>query len=303
MKRDMKMIDLKDRFDYVIKNLFGTEYKIIQNCCNRLDMSCCGGGSSCCKSMFLHITNRCNANCFFCVAENKQDREIQDFAKLKETITFLVAEKLISKVVLTGGEPLMHSQFTRFLDLLDEFDLRYYSLNTNGTLLNDYLEKINASKLKHINISMHHHTDEVNEQIMRTCLSFQEVQELREKLSSDIEVRLACTITKYLHTKEDIMAYINKAKSIGVNNVIFRNEYKGMNKYLTAFQKMWGKLFTADICNCGVKVIEGVNAEYRESDTNLKESICQANLYIRDFIYKDDDFLSGSWNYGSQVIY
>jgi hypothetical protein len=65
---------------------------------------------------------------------------------------------------------------------------------------------------------------------------------------------------------------------------------------------MWGKLFTADICNCGVKMIDGVNAEYRESNIALKQAICDDNTYFRDFIYKDDDMLSGSWQYGSQVI-
>lgn len=296
---------LPEKFDFVIKELFGKNIKVIQGCCNRLDMSCCGGGSSCCKSLFLHVNNYCNANCYFCCANltKKDNREITDFPKLQRVIVELIKNNVISKIVLTGGEPLMHPNFTEFLDLLDRHELKYYSLNTNGILLPNFIQEINNSKLKHINISMHHYTDTINQKIMKKCLQYNDIKQLRKKISENIEIRLACTITKHLYTEADIEKYINKAKSIGVNNVIFRNEYSGFDKYLAAFQKIWGNLFTADICNCGYKLINGVNAEYRESDVRLKEKICKANLYIRDFIYKDDDVLGGSWEYGSQQIY
>ena len=289
------------KIDYSIHKLFNKDVKIIQNCCNRTDMSCCGGGGSCCKSLFINVNNICNANCYFCIAA-KGKREVKDFVKLEKVISELVNKKIISKVVLTGGEPTLHSYFVEFLNLLDKFDLRYYSLNTNGILLNKFIEQIANSKLKHINISVHHHEDSVNKEIMGNCLTFNEIEELRKLLSKEIEIRLACTITKYLYSESDILNYINKAKSIGVNNVIFRNEYKGFNKYLEEFRKIWVNLYTADICNCGYKFINGVNAEYRESNVKLKQKICDKNLYFRDFIYNDDDTLGGSWNYGSQIL-
>lgn len=289
---------IPNEFDYTIKRIFGKDVKVIANCCNRIDMGC---GSGCCRSMFLHVNSYCNSNCFFCIAE-KGKREISDFGKLERTVEELVSQKVISKVVLTGGEPLMHPRFKDFLTILDKADLVWYSLNTNGLLLDKFKEEINESKLKHINISAHHYNDSVNKKIMQNCLTFDQVERLRNQISSDKEIRLACTITKYLYKEADILAYINKAKSIGVNNVIFRNEYKGLNKYLAAFQKIWGNLFTADICNCGYKMINGVHSEYRESNIKLKQMICDANTYFRDFIYKDDDVLSGSWEYGSQII-
>lgn len=294
--------EIPNKFNYVIKRLFGKDIKIIANCCNREDMSCCGGGSSCCNSLFLHTNSYCNADCFFCIAEKKRT-EIKDFPKLTKVIDTLVAEKTISKVVLTGGEPLMHPRFTEFLSILDAVPLTWYSLNTNGIILDKYLEDINGSKLKHINISLHHHEDARNKQIMKNCLTFDEVARLRRKISDNVEIRMACTITEHCHTEEDILAYIDKVKSCGIDNVIFRNEYRGFNKHLTVFQKIWGQLYTADICNCGRKLINGVDAEYRESNIKLKQKICEANTYIRDFIYKDDDVLSGSWEYDSQVIY
>jgi molybdenum cofactor biosynthesis enzyme MoaA len=264
-------------------------------------MSCCGDGSSCCKSLFLHITSVCNANCSFCIAE-KGKREIEDFNKLERVITELVENKVISKVVLTGGEPTLHTRFTDFLTLLDKFELKYYSLNTNGILLHKFIEPIKNSRLKHINISMHHFDDIINKKIMGNCLTFNEIKQLRKDLPESIELRLACTITKHLHTERDIMNYINSAKDIGVNNVIFRNEYRE-SKYLGDFKKIWKEFFTADICKCGYKLINGINSEYRESNIELKQAICDANLYVRDFIYKDDDKLSGSWEYNSQILY
>lgn len=287
--------------DYEIKKLFGQDIKIIKNCCNRLDMSCCGGGSSCCKSMFLHITNICNSVCNFCIA-SKTKSEIKNFDKLTSIIDELVSNEVISKIVLTGGEPLMHTNFPWFLNTLDTYNLRYYSLNTNGTLLNKYMNQINESKLQHINISIHHFDDAENKKIMGKCLTWGDIGSLRKGFSDNIELRAACTITADMNTEENIMKYIENAKHYGIDNVIFRNEYKGFDKNLSAFKKIWKSLFTADICNCGYKLVKGVNAEYRESNVKLKQRICDANLYFRDFIYKDDDMLSGSWEYGSQNI-
>jgi organic radical activating enzyme len=293
---------LPKKFDYTVKKIFGKDIKIIQNCCNRLDMSCCGGGSSCCKSLFLHVNSYCNANCYFCITD-KTYNEINDFVKLKKVIHELVNKEIVSKVVLTGGEPLLHPKFNRFIDILDKVNLRYYSLNTNGILLYKFIDKINESNLKHINISMHHHDDSINKIIMKNCLTYEQVRNIRNEIKSDIEIRIACTITEFLYTEKDIMAYIENARKNNINNVIFRSEYKGFDKRLHSFKKIWGDLFAADICNCGYKFIDGVNAEYRESNINLKQDICDSDLYYRDFIYKDDDMLSGSWKYNSQNIF
>lgn len=296
-----------NKIDYTMKRIFNRDVKMITHCCNRVggmgcfgDMGCCGRG--CRNSLFLHTNSYCNANCFFCIAEKKQ-AEIKDFPKLEAVIAELIDKECISKVVLTGGEPLMHPRFADFLTMLDTFPLDWYSLNTNGILLEKHLADINASKLKHINISLHHFDDAKNKEIMGRCLTFDDVSRLRRNTSDNIEIRMACTITAHCHTEADIMAYIAKVKSCGVENVLFRNEYRGYNKHLAAFQKIWRNLWTADICNCGYKLINGINAEYRESNIALKQAICEANAYIRDFIYKDDDMLSGSWQYGSQGIY
>lgn len=294
---------IPNKFDYVIKRIFDKDIKVITHCCNRMDMSCCGGGGGgCCSSLFISTNSYCNASCYFCI-EEKGSSEIRDLDKLHSVIKELVNKEVISKAVLTGGEPLMHPRFADFLTMLDGLDLEWYSLNTNGTLLSKYIPEINNSKLKHINVSLHHFDDAKNKKIMGNCVTFTELADLRKKLSNNIEMRAACTITKDCHTELDIMTYISRVKKCGVDNVIFRNEYRGFNKHLTAFKKIWKDLWTADICNCGRKLINGVNAEYRESNIRLKQRICDANAYFRDFIYKDDDMLSGSWEYGSQVIY
>jgi organic radical activating enzyme len=301
---DKAMFDgVPNKFNYTIKRIFGKDIKIITHCCNRVEMGCCGGGGGGCRnSIFIHTNSYCNSNCFFCITERKQ-AEIKDFEKLSRVISELVDKKAISKAVLTGGEPLMHPRFSDFLSLLDGFPLEWYSLNTNGTLIDGHIDSINSSNLRHINISLHHFDDSQNREIMGRCLTFDDVSKIRRKISDNIEIRMACTITEHCHTEAHIMAYIERVKKCGIDNVIFRNEYRGYNRYLAAFRKIWSNLFTADICNCGYKLIDGVNSEYRESNVKLKQAICDANSYFRDFIYKDDDMLSGSWEYGSQVIY
>jgi hypothetical protein len=137
---------------------------------------------------------------------------------------------------------------------------------------------------------------------MQRALSIKEITQLRKRISDNIELRLSCTITGEMNSFKDIEKYIEQAKKTEINNVIFRSEYFSKNQNLDVYRSLWGKQFTADICSCGHLKMNGVDADFRESDIRLKQNICDHNLYFRDFIYKTDDKLSGSWEFGSQNI-
>lgn len=94
----------------------------------------------------LQITKRCNLQCKHCFVDksSKIDLSFEKIARvLKE---FEDMQGL--RVLITGGEPLLHPEFDRINNFLPELGLRKI-LFTNGVLLNDkWLKKLNVQEIQ-----------------------------------------------------------------------------------------------------------------------------------------------------------
>ena len=106
----------------------------------------------------ISITDRCNLKCIYCVPRDKITRLSHDDILTYEEILRLVkigVELGISKVRVTGGEPLVRKGVYGFLSQLSRISgLADLSLTTNGVALKDNLTKIKSAGIKRINISL-----------------------------------------------------------------------------------------------------------------------------------------------------
>jgi len=106
----------------------------------------------------ISITDRCNLKCIYCVPRDQIPRLSHDEILTYEEILRLVkvGVKLgISKIRVTGGEPLVRKGVYDFLSELRRIDgLADLSLTTNGVALKDNLKKIKSAGIKRINISL-----------------------------------------------------------------------------------------------------------------------------------------------------
>lgn len=101
-------------------------------------------------------THQCNMRCKYCFAEKYgYDKEILDVEKLKKYFALLSKKYSYINVIWHGGEPLLvpldfYSEIYNFCKTLNSKFI--YSLQTNGTLLND--ENINFFKNNNTNIGL-----------------------------------------------------------------------------------------------------------------------------------------------------
>jgi len=106
----------------------------------------------------ISITDRCNLKCIYCVPRDMIPRLSHDEILTYEEILRLVqvGVKLgISKIRVTGGEPLVRKGVYDFLSELSRIDgLADLSLTTNAVALKDNLGKIKSAGIKRINISL-----------------------------------------------------------------------------------------------------------------------------------------------------
>lgn len=103
------------------------------------------------KRVYLEITNACNLNCHFCT-NNKGN----NFLTLSQIDNYTDQIKQVCDYIYLHilGEPLLHPDFEKILDLLDKKELKL-QLVTNGTLLYKYPNLLNHSCLRKLSISIH----------------------------------------------------------------------------------------------------------------------------------------------------
>ncbi len=103
------------------------------------------------KRIYLEITDACNLNCPFCTYEKGQS--FMPFEKIEDCIRQI--RPFCSYVYLhILGEPLLHPDFDRILDVLDENEMNL-QLVTNGTLLNKHPDLLKHPCLRKLSISLH----------------------------------------------------------------------------------------------------------------------------------------------------
>ena len=106
----------------------------------------------------VSITDRCNLKCIYCVPPDLIPRLSHDEILTYEEILRLVRIGIrlgISKIRVTGGEPLVRKGVYGFLTDLSGLDgLADLSLTTNGVSLKANLNKIKGAGIKRINISL-----------------------------------------------------------------------------------------------------------------------------------------------------
>ncbi len=106
----------------------------------------------------VSITDRCNLRCEYCVPDKifpvLSHEEILTYEEILRIVT--IGTKMgISKVRVTGGEPLVRKGVYGFLNSLSGIKkLTDISLTTNGVLLKKNIELIKAAGISRINISL-----------------------------------------------------------------------------------------------------------------------------------------------------
>ncbi len=106
----------------------------------------------------ISVTDRCNLRCIYCMPQGYRPKLPRENILRYEEILRIVkagAGLGISKIRVTGGEPLVRKGIFNFLSLLNEINgISELSLTTNGVLLNENINKILSAGIKRINISL-----------------------------------------------------------------------------------------------------------------------------------------------------
>ena len=105
----------------------------------------------------LSVTDRCNFRCVYCMSENMTFLSRRENLSIKELydISKVFVELGITKIRLTGGEPLVRSGILGLISSLNGLQgLEELTLTTNGALLEKFAKPLKDAGITRINISL-----------------------------------------------------------------------------------------------------------------------------------------------------
>lgn len=165
------------------------------------------------RKLRVSLTDRCNLRCHYCMpvdskfmAEDKYLTNTMQLAIIKELIDFGLEE-----VRITGGEPLLRKDFSQLALGLKELPLKKIGLTTNGILLDRYIEVLNESKIKHINISLDSLEPKTFEKITYGKKLHQVLKNIELAKKSGLNIKINTVLMKGINDHE-IEDFINFSK-------------------------------------------------------------------------------------------
>lgn len=168
----------------------------------------------------ISITDRCNFRCSYCMPPEgvalTGHSEILSYEELLRVIT-IVADHGISKIRLTGGEPLVRKGLVEFIRNIRKIKaIKDLSITTNGSLLAGMAHELKDAGLDRVNISI----DTVNEKRFNSITGGGRLDEVLNGIKSAVDagltpVKLNVVVTEML-LKSDILYFINKVQESSI---------------------------------------------------------------------------------------
>jgi GTP 3',8-cyclase len=122
------------------------------------------------NSLRISVTDRCNIRCFYCMPEHARflpRQELLTFEEI-ERVVRVAAQAGVSKIRLTGGEPLVRAQLWNLIaHLVAVPGIDDVALTTNGLLLGEQAKALKAAGLSRLNVSLDALNPELFERIAR----------------------------------------------------------------------------------------------------------------------------------------
>jgi cyclic pyranopterin phosphate synthase len=105
----------------------------------------------------VSVTDHCNLNCIYCSAGSVPHLPREEILSYEEihNVVLVAVSMGISKVRLTGGEPLLRPELSKLVRMLSRIEgIDDISLTTNGRLLSKYASELKEAGLHRVNISL-----------------------------------------------------------------------------------------------------------------------------------------------------
>lgn len=170
----------------------------------------------------ISVTDRCNLRCIYCMPEKGvkflQHEEILSYEEIIN-LCEVFAKIGISKIKITGGEPLVRKNLSDLIKNIKSIDgINNVTLTTNGILLEEQIDDLVKAGLDAVNISIDTLDEKMYKELTRIGSVDQVMRGLKKALTyKNLNVKINCVALK--GKNDDISDILNLAKD---NNIAVR---------------------------------------------------------------------------------
>lgn len=214
------------------------------------------------KCLNIKITNVCPGNCYFCI---ERDGYKPSMASVETIIRKANALEDYQTVLILGGEPFTYPYLP---ELLKGLKKREVYITTNGGSFGHINVAEICPHITGLNISIHSFSEEENNAILKTRVSFAELKRyIHEFQSHGVPVRFNTILLESgINTKEKMHQMLEFSKQMGIKWVRFSElqfESKGFVHAQNIFDGINPDPYVQG-CNQNF-VIDGINVTVRQS--------------------------------------
>ena len=185
--------------------------------------------------LYLAINYACNHHCLICPHRKKEDRQLS-LAQVECIISAAIKNRGIKRVVLSGGEPVMHPEFFEICAYLAKNGL-YIKVLTNGTYLasDEMLRKLYRfvpAESVTFTVSLHSHLEETNDYLAGRQGSYRQTLAAILKLNQlgyRVQIKHCVNKVNYLHLTEYLL-WAEKELPVSIPINICNIDYCGMTE-------------------------------------------------------------------------
>ncbi|MBB6633837.1 GTP 3',8-cyclase MoaA [Cohnella thailandensis] len=196
----------------------------------------------------ISVTDRCNLRCLYCMPEEgmtfMDQSKLLSFDEIAEVVE-TAAGLGISKLRITGGEPLVRPNLDQLIGKLSAIDgIKEIALTTNGLLLASQAQKLKEAGLNRVNISL----DTLDPSRFRFIARRGELRKVMEGVEAAAKagltpIKLNCVLLKGIN-EDEIAEFLKMSYEqplhirfieympIGHDDAGWRNHYLPLNRVL-----------------------------------------------------------------------
>ena len=176
------------------------------------------------NQLYFYLTEGCNLACRHCWLSPKFDAEGKKYPSLPvelfETAIREAKPLGLNSVKLTGGEPLLHPQFTTLLEIILREEMAL-TIETNGLLCTpEIAQEIAKSSNRSVSVSIDGANSETHEWVRGVSGSFEQArQAVRNLVAVDISPQIIMSILP--RNVDQVDAMVRMAEDLGASSVKF----------------------------------------------------------------------------------
>ena len=162
----------------------------------------------------ISLTERCNLRCTYCMPSDgiplSPKSHLMTAQEIYTIAQFFVKEG-VTKIRLTGGEPLVRKDAPEILEKLASLPVEL-AISTNAITTNKHIEHFKKLGIRHINVSLDSLIPERFKSITRRDYFDRVYANIFELVENGFEVKLNCVLMKGIN-EDEIIDFINLSKN------------------------------------------------------------------------------------------